>query len=257
LSDIEGSPGVSIRGAILVEQNVIHATGNSGLTVMEGDPQIRGNIINEDDSRVGTCSRGFCSGAAIWGGSPVFVNNVIYGMGGEFSAAISIIHGELVVDRPIIHSNTLYASRIPGSGTSRSAGVTCESFFGLATFGELRNNIVIGSSAGTSFGYYEADMDSSRTCRPVLIENNVFNVDHVVRYWGSPESFLTSVTDVNAETWAADNLDIDPMLDADHRLMAGSGCIDAGSSVDAPSNDRDGDPRPSGSGYDIGADERP
>jgi hypothetical protein len=38
-------------------------------------------------------------------------------------------------------------------------------------------------------------------------------------------------------------------------LQSGSPCIDAGTCTGAPAVDVDGDPRPTGSGCDIGADE--
>ncbi len=41
----------------------------------------------------------------------------------------------------------------------------------------------------------------------------------------------------------------------DYHLSAGSCCIDAGTSEGAPDTDFEGDARPQGVGYDIGADE--
>ena len=51
------------------------------------------------------------------------------------------------------------------------------------------------------------------------------------------------------------NLSVDPMLDAQLELTAGSPMIDAGTCTGAPGIDFDGDPRPSGANCDIGADE--
>ena len=52
------------------------------------------------------------------------------------------------------------------------------------------------------------------------------------------------------------NLDVDPeLLDGGFRLAAASPMIDAGTCTGAPPTDIEGDPRPSGAGCDIGADE--
>lgn len=253
-SDVQGSPAVYARGPVEVRGNVIHASGDTGVWI--GDSAIiDGNVVNEDAARVGACSFGSCSGMAIWGGSPVITNNVVYGMGGARSAAIAIVHGELTVEEPVIHSNTLYVARTPGDASSINAGVSCRSFFGIAMFGELRNNIIVGASTGTSYGFYEED-DPMTTCRPVLIENNLFfEIDHVARFQGSPEVLFTSVSDADAEPWANANLSGDPLLDATHHLMTGSPAIDRGTATEAPTRDRDGDARPAGGGHDIGADE--
>ncbi|MBT9143279.1 MAG: hypothetical protein DDT32_01626 [Syntrophomonadaceae bacterium] len=58
---------------------------------------------------------------------------------------------------------------------------------------------------------------------------------------------------------AGGNINADPMfanpLEGDFRLTTGSPCIDAGTSDGAPTTDFEGDRRPQGRGYDMGADE--
>jgi len=51
------------------------------------------------------------------------------------------------------------------------------------------------------------------------------------------------------------NVDIDPDLDPRFKLLAGSPLIDAGTCGGAPPSDFEGDPRPTGAGCDMGADE--
>lgn len=51
------------------------------------------------------------------------------------------------------------------------------------------------------------------------------------------------------------NLSVDPKLDAQLELMAGSPMIDAGTCAGAPTIDFEGEPRPSGATCDIGAEE--
>jgi hypothetical protein len=51
------------------------------------------------------------------------------------------------------------------------------------------------------------------------------------------------------------NFDGDPQVNASFHLQAGSLCENAGTSIDAPTVDFEGDARPQGSAVDVGADE--
>lgn len=67
----------------------------------------------------------------------------------------------------------------------------------------------------------------------------------------------TTIASLNGESFATGNTDHDPLLvsNGDYHLKPLSPCKDAGTAAGVPDNDIDGDLRPQGSGYDIGADE--
>jgi hypothetical protein len=107
----------------------------------------------------------------------------------------------------------------------------------LETAGSLTNTIVWGNKA-------ESGAD-------VWVGNTTLDLDHddigVLATGGS-----ATLTDMGG------NINADPLLvrpPLDLHLSAGSPCIDTGTCTGAPSTDFEGDPRPSGAGCDIGADE--
>jgi hypothetical protein len=75
----------------------------------------------------------------------------------------------------------------------------------------------------------------------LTVEHNL--IDGYMGYWG--------------EIYGSDSVVGNPMFvdpsEADFHLLEGSPAIDSGSSVNAPDFDFDGNPRPQGAGYDIGA----
>jgi hypothetical protein len=62
-------------------------------------------------------------------------------------------------------------------------------------------------------------------------------------------------SDIQGGWTGTGNIDADPQFIGgdDYRLLVSSPCIDAGTALGAPMNDRDDNPRPAGGAYDMGA----
>jgi hypothetical protein len=152
---------------------------------------------------------------------------------------------------------------------SESAAMVLKTAQGVGSIvGRVRNNILLGGSASNRFGVYE-DKDvnqAARHARPEHFTNNLIffttqaNATDVLYrdYDGAVYTDYTDIADVNnlVNIGALANLNADPMLGAFYHLNAGSPCIDAGTSLEAPANDFEGDARLGmGNPIDIGADE--
>ncbi len=129
-----------------------------------------------------------------------------------------------------IINNTLFGNAFGGNTIDRDAAIS----LGANGVSVVRNNIVTSSLFGVQCA----------SCSVTQDYNNV---------WGNTTNFAGDASQGNYD------LNVDPIFTnlsgGNLRLLATSPMIDAGSSVDAPTNDWDGLPRPSGAGVDIGADE--
>jgi hypothetical protein len=141
---------------------------------------------------------------------------------------------------------------------------------------QLSNCIVAGSHGSGIF----CTLSSPHIINSTIAENNCFGcgggivcshasspeiINSII--WGNSDGIVVSsgtpsveYSDIQNGIPGTGNLSVDPLFtDAgndDFHLLAGSPCIDAGTSHQAPSDDIDGDARPQGAGIDIGADER-
>jgi hypothetical protein len=110
---------------------------------------------------------------------------------------------------------------------------------------------------------WEVSVANYGLLQPVAFENNILDQGA-----GSPTQTLyvesgsthhTTIAAVNAmvvgSSAIGDNLDTDPKVDAEGHVGLGSLARDSGTQDDAADHDMDGDSRPLGDGYDIGADE--
>jgi hypothetical protein len=106
----------------------------------------------------------------------------------------------------------------------------------------IKNDIVWGNTAGNGDDVQLSETDSSS----LTLTRSFSNIADLVN---------SSATLVDG----GGNVNVDPLLvkpaAGDVHLEAGSPMIDAGTCTGAPADDFEGDPRPSGAGCDIGADE--
>ncbi len=100
----------------------------------------------------------------------------------------------------------------------------------------------------------------------IHIGSNQSTITNCILYYNSPdeiyrynweEAAIVTYSNILGGYSGEGNIDSDPLFvgGGDYHLKSLSPCKDAGTAVGAPDNDIDGDSRPQGSGYDIGADE--
>lgn len=262
-------------GAVKLLRNTIAAGGCQGSTAFavlvdnKAAPLIDGNLINTEPSAIGTCSTcasananngadRWCGGIASTGSSATITNNVIYGIPSSRSAGI------LVTDCPYqncqygsatINSNTIHGG---GQAGGVSAAVVWRAYRNAVpnlVAGRVRNNILLAGSGSTRASGWE-DNAVGWTARPEKLENNDLwgsTAEPYIAWVGVPVGQPT-IDDVNMMMNAQNNLSVDPALDASWHLTTDA-CVDAGTTEETPTSDRDGDARPKGMGFDVGADE--
>ena len=123
------------------------------------------------------------------------------------------------------------------------------------------NSTISGNESMANGGALYCDFDSSvNVVNSIIWGNNAMGgyeemyIDYWVTYW---ETFNISYSDIRGGWQGTGNIDADPLFvgNGDYHLTAGSPCIDTGTGEGAPLDDIDGDIRPQGNGYDMGADE--
>jgi len=154
-------------------------------------------------------------------------NSVIANTGERGGAGIDIIGGTGSTQVTLVN-DTIVRNRL--SGVAIGGNVTAD----------LTNVIAIDNGRGRNAALFGADLGVSGGA--------VVNADHddlgTVRV--SPDSILNDL---------GGNVSVDPRLVKVFELSGTSPLIDAGTCTGAPATDIEGDPRPSGPGCDIGADE--
>jgi hypothetical protein len=128
----------------------------------------------------------------------------------------------------------------------------------------INNTVYNNGSTGWGGGFWNENPDVT----DIVVRNNVFSQNPTAQIVN--ESTVSLTVDHNLidgsqnyefAVYGTDYVEGDPHFTnaagADFRLQSDSPAIDEGSAVDAPSDDYDGNSRPYGDGYDIGAFEYP
>ncbi len=237
-----------------------------GIAGGPGGVLIEGNIVA--GNRANGYGGGQGAGLYQWQGSATYLNNLVEGnLGSASSQAVylgysySRFEGNRVLDNAT--SLGIKLQGVLGNGPTlinnvvARSGATTLSLFGAMNYpltATLLHNTLVGSGSGTGV-YVESGYVT-------LFLTNTIVTNHT---WGISNTTPASST-VSADHtlfWAnthdgvrgTNPVDGSPAFAADgYHLRPGSAAIDTG--VDAGvTTDIDGDPRPSGTGYDIGADE--
>lgn len=146
--------------------------------------------------------------------------------------------------------STLTNCMITGNAAGNGGGVHCSS----SPSPTLTGCTISGNTATLDGGGICCRFSADPTLTNCIVWGDVPQATHVDS--GIP---VVTYSDIEGGWNGIGNIDANPLLvdpgNDDYHLGAGSPCIDTGTSEGAPETDFEGDPRPWGAGYDMGADE--
>ncbi len=253
-----GRSGIVINWSnhVLAEGNEAHHNGygigwSSGISVYEAtgaDIRIVGNVShhNVDKSWIRSDGNGFIlDKSRTPNAGAVFVNNIAYANGGSGFRIYACNNGKVINNTSLF--NQLDTEQfLPGE--MHLGDIDGEPIDNI----EVVNNIFLARPGKAPLTFL---LD-------VLPENWTMDYNIYYREGGDPQVvFIEGVGMIGLGTFTArtgqeeNSLVADPLLDDDYHLPPDSPAIDAGMDRPQITEDFEGDPRPLGEGYDIGADE--
>ena len=263
--EIAQSTGVTVDGNTVRARGQVW--GGNGIGWFNSAGTVNGNDVDP-----GAC-RQFCNGMALGGdltAGTVVTNNIFFGgsqaANGTAGIAMDFEGPAAMLMDVLFHSTFVFG----GSDTPRSAGIYFANFrVGTSvTIGRVLSNIIYSGTGADRYCILEQHPGTGTAgdIDPELVENNAFHLlmpsatGNAVLYRDEGTTDLTSIAAVNGLSVATGNIEDDcsvtrAVVGGDFHLMAGSTCIDQGSSTEMPAHDFEGDARPAGSGPDIGPDE--
>ncbi len=206
-----------------------------------GDMTLRNNVFRNNTS---SAIFGFPRGGGAYGysdsGALIFTNNIFNGNTGENDGGGA--YGESQTGTVTFTNNTF-----SGNDAVNADGGGFLIILALNAAGNIYNNIAWNNTA-TGNG---DDICVNHTGATVNLYNNDYN-DFYMQVGGN----LSQGNNINTDPLFVDDSDPDPS-NWDLHITDTSPCIDAGTATapSLPATDFDGEPRPSGSAPDIGADE--
>lgn len=263
----------TVAGTILNDNTISGGKASTGVSWgvnFTSNLNLDSNRINSVAASAGSCTgSAWCGGIVSSSGTSVITNNIVFGAASSKSAAVRLVQVEKAAGAIVLSSN--YLAGGPPAASSAAAvtvaavvleNVGCGGSCGATTVGLIRNNVITGRGS-TRYGIYEVDnaTNTALTIHPKALTNNDFflgsvSSDVLWRRWETGVvTNISLIGTVNLTLSGSGNFTGDPLEDSTFHLTSGSPCINAGTDLDSPPFDFEGDTRPMGNVYDVGPDE--
>jgi len=261
VEDLTLPGGVVLQGAgldqTIIEGHVVVSGGQAGISLLN---------LHGPGAASGTC------GVTAGPGNSVLVTaarvlNFYEGICLDPGSALSVPWP--VVDRVTLQSNGYGVTVASGEASVTNSYVVYSIRTGVYGFDDAGLSVINNTFLGNAFGGNEVDRDAALSLGAngaSVVRNNTatsnlfgFQCAGCAAAWDHNNVWGNTTNYAGDASSSSSDLSIDPMFvstsGGNLRLQDVSGLIDQGSSEGAPLHDWDGLSRPSGAGWDIGADE--